>query len=85
VKVEDAGEHVASLIPGGYSGAFPISECEGGQRACHSQGSEEGHDYPEYLCITLRGIVESRGIDQNDAAAVEVKGLSNLYGICARS
>jgi hypothetical protein len=49
----------------------------------HSRDFEKSRDQSKYVCITLRSIVESGRVDQNNTTAVEIRDLRYLYGVRA--
>ena len=64
---------------------FCVRVLNSGTHLFYSRGFEEGCDRPKYVRITLCGVIKSRGIDQNNATAVEIKRFCHLYGVCTRS
>jgi len=91
VEVEDAGEFASSFVPArggrvdGHDGTLCQMVNPGTAYAYYSRGSKEGRDHPKYVGITLGGIAEPRGIDQDDTTAVEIQSPRCLYSVCARS
>ena len=51
----------------------------------HSPGCKKSGDHIENICLALRGVVESRRIDQDDTTAIQIKGIRELYGVCTGS
>ena len=43
------------------------------------RGFEKGSDYFKNVSVASRGVVESRGINQNYTAAVQIKSIRELY------
>ena len=93
MKVEDTSEHVTLFVParrsrGNGMGGVEFLLCQRlkvGQSVCYSRGPEEGNNRPKDFCIALCSVIESRSIDQNDPAAVEIESSRRLYSVCARS
>ena len=51
----------------------------------HSRGCKKAGDSVEDICVASRRVIESRGVNQNDAATVQIKRTRDLYGACAGS